>query len=233
MDKVRFGIIGLGNMGGLHLTWINEIPEVELTAVCDIDAEKADRKAKEYNVRSFHSADELFASGCADAVLIAVPHYSHTPLAIEAFKHGLHVLCEKPIAVTKSDAQKMIDEHAKHPELRFGLMFQQRTHAAHKKIKKLIDSGEFGRIQRVNWIITDWFRSQSYYDSGSWRATWAGEGGGVLLNQCPHNLDLFQWFFGLPPMVRPGTSSPRPGNIPAPTAWKSWEPAAGWSSRTT
>lgn len=202
MDKVRFGIIGLGNMGGLHLTWINEIPEVELTVVCDIDAEKADRKAKEYNVRSFHSADELFASGCVDAVLIAVPHYSHTPLAIEAFKHGLHVLCEKPIAVTKSDAQKMIDEHAKHPELRFGLMFQQRTHAAHKKIKKLIDSGEFGRIQRVNWIITDWFRSQSYYDSGSWRATWAGEGGGVLLNQCPHNLDLFQWFFGLPVMVR-------------------------------
>lgn len=201
MDKVRFGIIGLGNMGGLHLTWINEIPEVELTAVCDIDAEKADRKAKEYNVRSFHSADELFASGCVDAVLIAVPHYSHTPLAIEAFKHGLHVLCEKPIAVTKSDAQKMIDEHAKHPELRFGLMFQQRTHAAHKKIKKLIDSGEFGRIQRVNWIITDWFRSQSYYDSGSWRATWAGEGGGVLLNQAPHNLDLWQWICGMPVSV--------------------------------
>ena len=202
MDKVRFGIIGLGNMGGLHLTWIKEIPEVELTAVCDIDAEKADRKAKEHNVRSFHSTDELFASGCVDAVLIAVPHYSHTPLAIEAFKRGLHVLCEKPIAVTKSDAQKMIDEHAKHPELRFGLMFQQRTLEAHKKIKKLIDGGEFGRIQRVNWIITNWFRSQSYYDSGSWRATWAGEGGGVLLNQCPHHLDLFQWFFGLPVKVR-------------------------------
>ena len=202
MDKVRFGIIGLGNMGGLHLTWINEIPEVELTAVCDIDAEKADRKAKEYNVRSFHSADELFASGCVDAVLIAVPHYSHTPLAIEAFKHGLHVLCEKPFAVTKSDAQKMIDEHAKHPELRFGLMFQQRTHAAHKKIKKLIDSGEFGRIQRVNWIITDWYRNQSYYDAAGWKATWDGEGGGVLLNQCPHQLDLLQWLCGMPVKVR-------------------------------
>ena len=94
MDKVRFGIIGLGNMGGLHLTWINEIPEVELTAVCDIDAKKADDKAKEYNVRSFHNAEELFTSGCVDAVLIAVPHYSHTPLTIEAFRHGLHVLCE-------------------------------------------------------------------------------------------------------------------------------------------
>lgn len=139
-------------------------------------------------------------------VIIAVPHYSHTPITIQAFENGVHVLCEKPIAVTKSDAQKMIDAHAKHPELRFGLVFQQRTNEAHKKIKKLIEGGEFGKIVRVNWIVTDWFRSQSYYDSGTWRATWAGEGGGVLLNQCPHHLDLFQWFFGLPVKVRSSVS---------------------------
>ena len=171
MDKVRFGIIGLGNMGGLHLTWINEIPEVELTAVCDIDAKKADDKAKEYNVRSFHNAEELFASGCVDAVLIAVPHYSHTPLTIEAFRHGLHVLCEKPIAVTKSDAQKMIDEHAKHPELRFGLMFQQRTHEAHKKIKKLIDGGEFEEEAEVAEALRcpDMLEREEKLDAITWK----------------------------------------------------------------
>ena len=131
-----------------------------------------------------------------------MPHYDHTPIAIQAFEKGIHVLCEKPVAVTKSRAQKMIDAHAKHPELRFALMFNQRTRQAHRKIKQMIENGEFGKIVRVNWTVTDWFRSQSYYDSGSWRATWAGEGGGVLLNQCPHHLDLFQWFFGLPVKVR-------------------------------
>ena len=204
MEKVRIGVIGVGNMGPGHVRAIKNIPEAELVAVCDRIKERADKYAKEAGpqCRAFYSTDELFASGCVDAVTIAIPHYDHCPVTIAAFEHGLHVLCEKPITVTKSMAQKMIDAHARHPELRFGLMFQQRTHQAHRKIKELIEKGEFGRILRVNWIITDWFRTQSYYDSGSWRATWAGEGGGVLLNQCPHNLDLFQWFFGLPVKVR-------------------------------
>ncbi len=202
MDKVRVAIIGVGNMGSAHTQFIKNVPGAELTAICDIDRAKADQFAAEANARAFYSTDDLFAARCVDAVIVAVPHYFHTPITIAAFEHGLHVLCEKPIAVTKSDAQKMIDAHARHPELRFALMFQQRTLEAHKKIKKLIEGGEFGTIMRVNWIVTDWFRSQSYYDSGSWRATWGGEGGGVLLNQCPHHLDLFQWFFGLPAMVR-------------------------------
>lgn len=258
--KVRIGVIGVGNMGPGHVRAIKNIPEAELVAVCDRIKERADKYAKEAGpqCRAFYSTDELFASGCVDAVTIAIPHYDHCPVTIAAFEHGLHVLCEKPITVTKSMAQKMIDAHARHPELRFGLMFQQRTHQAHRKIKELIEKGEFGRILRVNWIITDWFRTQSYYDSGSWRATWAGEGGGVLLNQCPHNLDLFQWFFGLPvkvrsflsignittskskttstptvslPTVPPETSSPPPANSPAPTGWKFLAPAAAWSSR--
>ncbi len=204
MEKVKIAIIGVGNMGTAHIQSIRNIPDAELAAICDIDQAKADSKRKDLpeNCRIFYSTDDLFAAECVDAVLIAVPHYSHTPIAIEAFEKGLHVLCEKPVAVTKSDAQKMIDAHAAHPELRFALMFQQRTYETHKKIKKLIDSGEFGKILRVSWTVTDWFRSQTYYDSGSWRATWSGEGGGVLLNQCPHHLDLFQWFFGLPEMVR-------------------------------
>ncbi|MBS1369165.1 MAG: Gfo/Idh/MocA family oxidoreductase [Lentisphaeria bacterium] len=203
MRKVKIGIIGLGNMGSTHVKLIRDLPEAELAAVCDIDRDRADAKAQEAGpgCRAFYSADELYRSGCVEAVLIAVPHYAHTPLAIEAFEHGLHVLCEKPIAVTKSMAQSMLDAHAKHPELRFGLMFQQRVHGGHRKIRELIDNGEFGKIQRVIWTCSHWFRPQIYFDSGSWRATWAGEGGGALLNQCPHNLDLFLWFFGLPRRV--------------------------------
>ncbi len=206
MDKVKVGIIGLGNIGTVHIGFTKEIPQAELVAVCDIDRAKADAKAKENNCKAFYSAEDLFAAKLVDMVIVAVPHYSHTPITIQGFENGVHVLCEKPIAVMKSDAQKMNDAHAKHPELRFGVGFQQRTIEAHKKIKKLIDGGEFGKIMRVNWIITDWFRSQCYYDSGTWRATWKGEGGGVLLNQCPHNLDLFQWFFGLPVKVRSSVS---------------------------
>jgi Predicted dehydrogenases and related proteins len=204
MDKVRIGIIGVGNMGTAHITSVQNIPQAELAAICDSNKKRADEKAKlaPKDCKVFYSTEELFNSGAIDAVIISVPHYDHTPVAIRAFEKGIHVLCEKPVAVTKSRAQQMIDAHAKHPDLRFALMFNQRTRQAHKKIKKLIEEGEFGKIVRVNWTVTDWFRSQSYYDSGSWRATWAGEGGGVLLNQCPHHLDLFQWFFGLPVKVR-------------------------------
>lgn len=204
MDKVRIGIIGVGNMGTSHITSVQNIPQAELAAICDRDRARADEKVKlaPAGCRVFYSVDDLLDSGTVDAVIISVPHYDHTPIAIQAFEKGIHVLCEKPVAVTKSRAQKMIDAHAKHPELRFALMFNQRTRQAHRKIKQMIENGEFGKIVRVNWTVTDWFRSQSYYDSGSWRATWAGEGGGVLLNQCPHHLDLFQWFFGLPVKVR-------------------------------
>ena len=201
MKKVRIGIIGLGNMGSEHVKFVSHIEKAELAAVCDLVREKADKFAAQSGAKAFYDAETLFHSGAVDGVILAVPHYFHTPLAISAFEHGIHVLCEKPEAVTKSDAQKMNDAHAKHPELVFELMLQQRTSGAHRKIKQLIEAGEIGEIMRVNWIITNWFRSQSYYDSGSWRATWKGEGGGVLLNQCPHNLDLFQWFFGLPKEV--------------------------------
>ncbi len=208
MNKVRIGIIGVGNMGTAHITSVQNIPQAELAAICDCDRKRADERVKlaPANCRVFYSADELLDSGAVDAVIIAVPHYDHTPIAIQAFEKGVHVLCEKPVAVTKSLAQKMIDAHAKRPELRFALMFNQRTRQAHRKIKRMIEKGEFGRIIRVSWIVTEWFRSQSYYDSGTWRATWAGEGGGVLLNQCPHHLDLFQWFFGLPIKVRSAVS---------------------------
>lgn len=206
MNKVRVGIVGIGNMGSCHVAAVRELPHAQLTAVCDIESRKMDKVVKSTKCKAFTDAAKMFKSKLIDAVIIATPHYDHTPLAIDAFAAGLHVLTEKPIAVHKADAKKMIDAHKGCSNLRFAAMFQQRTLPAHKKLKHMIDSGEIGKIMRINWVITNWFRSQAYYNSGGWRATWRGEGGGVLLNQCPHQLDLFQWFFGLPVKIRTALS---------------------------
>ncbi len=202
MNVLRYGIVGVGNMGAAHALFMKDIKNAKLTAVCDIDQTKLAKAVAEYSCTGYSSANEMFSSGEIDAAIIATPHYDHVPLTIDAFKAGLHVIVEKPIAVHKADAMKMVAAHKKHPKLKFTAMFQMRTDALYRKIKELISGDELGKIMRVNWIITNWFRSQRYYDSGGWRATWGGEGGGVLLNQCPHNLDLFQWLFGMPTKVR-------------------------------
>jgi predicted dehydrogenase len=200
MKKVRIGIVGIGNMGTCHATSLlaGKVPRLELTAVADADAA---RRARVPSVPGFATTDEMIASGRIDAVLIATPHYDHTTLGIKALKAGLHVMLEKPISVHKADAERLLAAH-RHKRQVFAAMFNQRTDGFYRKIRQLIRGGELGEIRRVNWIITNWFRTETYYSSSSWRATWAGEGGGVLLNQCPHNLDLFQWMFGLPQRVR-------------------------------
>ena len=204
MDFVKFGIIGIGNMGSSHVKYIGELSNAKLTAVCDINPKAFDRIAPETRekIKCYSDADTFFAEADIEAVIIAVPHYFHPDLAIKALKANKHVIVEKPIAVHKAEAERLIAEGAKHPELKQSLMFNQRTIPAHIKIKQLIDDGELGKIRRINWVITNWFRTQAYYDSGDWRASWRGEGGGVLLNQCPHQLDLWQWLFGLPQTVR-------------------------------
>ena len=201
---LRMGVIGIGNMGTEHCRMIagGATTEVELVACADL---REDRRAwaKENlpeSVQIFASGDELIASGCCEAVLIAVPHPSHPALAVAALEKGMHVLCEKPIAVSTEEAKVMVEAAEKSGKV-FALMFNQRTNGLYKRMKQLLDSGELGQIKRVNWIITDWYRSQLYYDSGTWRATWLGEGGGVLLNQCPHQLDLLQWLCGMPNLV--------------------------------
>ena len=150
----------------------------------------------------FSEGSDLIASGPCDAVMICVPHYQHPPLAIDAMRHGLHTLVEKPAGVYTLQVREMNEEADRHPELTFAMMFNQRTNCVYRKLKEMIDSGEIGTLKRVSWLITDWYRTQIYYDSGAWRATWSGEGGGVLLNQCPHQLDLLQWLCGLPVRVR-------------------------------
>jgi predicted dehydrogenase len=197
--KVRIGVVGLGNMGSGHANSIlgNKVDRCELTAVSDpIPA----ALAKFPGVKGFSDSKEMLKSGLIDAVIIATPHYDHTQLGIEAFKNGVHVLVEKPISVHKADCEKLIAAYPKN--LVFAAMFQARTEPRYVLLRKLIQSGELGQIRRINWTVTDWFRSEAYYASGSWRATWAGEGGGILLNQCPHNLDMIQWLFGMPKMVR-------------------------------
>lgn len=197
----KVAVIGVGNMGSAHLHTIEKIDNLELTAVCDIDTERADARAAEHGVPAFYDDKSLLKAKVADAVVIATPHYDHTTIGARALKAGVHVLVEKPISVHKSDCQKLIKAHT-NKKLVFAAMFNQRTDPHYIKLKAMIDGGEFGKIMRVNWIITNWYRTQSYYNSGGWRATWSGEGGGVLLNQCPHQLDLFTWLFGAPDTVR-------------------------------
>ena len=204
MERVKFGIIGIGNMGSAHVSFMETLDNVELRAVCDIAPEAFQRipeKIRE-RIRCFTDTETFFNEADVDAVLIAVPHYFHPDLAIRALQAGKHIIVEKPIAVHKAEAERLIAEGEKHPHLVQSLMFNQRTVHAHRKIKQMIDNGDLGKIRRINWVITDWFRSQTYYNSGDWRASWRGEGGGVLLNQCPHQLDLWQWLFGLPKEVR-------------------------------
>ena len=214
MKKVKLGIIGIGNMGSSHMKNIlaGKCPEIDVAAVADIDPTRLEAakgfydEAKAKNpdlpeVAYFDDAIKMMESGLIDSVIVAIPHYDHPKYVIEAFRHGLHAISEKPAGVYTLQVREMMAEADKHPDLVFGMMFNQRTNHVFRKMKEIIASGELGEIKRTSWIITNWYRPQYYYDSGAWRATWSGEGGGVLLNQCPHNLDLWQWICGMPAKI--------------------------------
>ena len=203
MDKVRFGIIGCGNIATTHskIFMKGAIENGVLTAVCDVNPAKIE-KIKTIpgmeSVATFNTYKEMFESGLVDTVIIGVPHYIHPKLTIEALRAGLHVISEKPAGVYTKQVKTAIAESKKHDKL-FGMMFNQRTNCVYRKMREMILGGEIGNIKRINWIITDWYRTQQYYDSGDWRASWSGEGGGVLFNQCPHQIDLLQWVTGMMP----------------------------------
>ena len=204
MDKIRMGIIGIGNMGSAHAKNIAEgkCPEIELAAVCDINPDRLHWAQENLpaTVERFDDAIKMMESGKIDAVIVSIPHYFHPQYAMEGFKHHLHVMCEKPAGVYTKQVREMNEAAAK-ADVTFAMMFNQRTNCVYRKMKEIVESGEMGALRRANWIITNWYRPQAYYDSGAWRATWSGEGGGVLLNQCPHQLDMFQWICGLPVKV--------------------------------
>lgn len=205
MEKVRIGIIGIGGMGTSHAKNIvaGKVPNAELTAVCDINTERLEWAKQSFgdSVKRFDQVDAFFQSQAFDAVLIATTHYDHPGLAIQALNYGYHTLIEKPAGVYTKAVREM-NEVAQQSDKVFAIMYNQRTNPVYQKLKDLIDSGELGELKRSIWIITNWYRPQSYYDAGGWRATWSGEGGGVLLNQDPHQLDLWQWMCGMPKRVR-------------------------------
>ena len=204
-DKVNLGIVGMGNMGAVHVRHALELPNTNLVAICDTDERKLQAATEETGVARFHDYQQMLNTAPLDGVIIATPHYAHPDMSIAAFERGLHVLVEKPIAVHVNEARRMIaayeDYKKQQPNLVFAAMFMQRTWGHWRQIKAMIERGELGKLIRCSWIITDWFRTQQYYDSGDWRATWRGEGGGVLMNQCPHNLDLYQWLVGAPARI--------------------------------
>ena len=204
-QKIRLGIIGIGNMGSGHMRSILEgkCPDFEMAAVADTNPARLEwaKEVTEGKIATFDSGVALLDSGLVDACIVAVPHYDHPGLAMECMKRGIHVMVEKPAGVYTKQVQEMNAEADRHPEVVFGMMFNQRTNHVYRKMRELVQSGKYGKLRRVNWIITDWYRPQAYYDSGNWRATWSGEGGGVLLNQCPHQLDLLQWICGMPESI--------------------------------
>ena len=204
--KIRVGIIGVGNMGSGHArSFLKGLcPDFELVAVADSNSARIEWAKKELSgdLTYFEDATAMLDSGMLDACLVAVPHYDHPRYAMECMQRGIHVMVEKPAGVYTRQVREMNEEADRHPEVVFGLMFNQRTNCVYRKMRELVQSGRYGQIRRTNWIITDWYRPQAYYNSGSWRATWAGEGGGVLLNQCPHQLDLWQWICGMPVKVQ-------------------------------
>jgi len=200
MDKLRIGIIGTGGMGSFHVGCVQDIDEVQLVAVCDIRPEAAKPHSEKYSIPAYDDHKKLLRKEKPDFVIVATPHPTHMKIAVDAMKNGVHVLCEKPIASNPAEGDKMVAAAEKYGR-KLGLMFQQRTEAPKKKVHELVRSGMLGEIYRVNMIST-WYRSQAYYDSGTWRGTWAGEGGGVLFNQAPHDLDQLVWLAGRPAEVR-------------------------------
>ena len=205
MKTVRYGIIGLGNQGSTYIKEFfnsGKVENAEITALCDINPDKI-ALAKEYTqgrkIAFFTDYKAMLNSGLIDAAMVETPHYYHPEMAQECLKRGIHVLVEKPAGVYAKQVKEMNETAAKSGAI-FGMMFNQRTNCVYRKMREIIANGEIGELQRVVWVITNWYRSQSYYDSSNWRATWNGEGGGVLINQCPHQLDLLQWVVGKKPV---------------------------------
>lgn len=203
MEHINVAVIGIGNMGSAHASCIaeNKVKGMSLTAVCDISEKKLAEFSEKYpNVKRYTSYEELLDDKVCDSVIIAVPHPLHAEIAVKALEHGLNVMLEKPADISVSRVKKLNEAAEKSGKV-FSVMFNQRTNPLFAKARKIVKSGKLGELKRTVWIITNWFRTQCYYDSGDWRATWSGEGGGVLLNQAPHNLDLWQWICGMPESV--------------------------------
>ena len=201
MKPVRFGIVGAGGISKAHKRGILDAENAELVAVCDIVEDRAKALAEETDAKVFTDYNDLLDNGDVEAITVGTHHFAHPVVAIAAFERGIHVLCEKPLAVHVAHARRMVAA-ARKAGCHLATVFQMRTKPLYKRAKALISSGELGPLVRALYLKTSWFRTQHYFDSSGWRGTWDGEGGGVLLNQCPHQLDCLQWLVGPPRRVR-------------------------------
>ena len=203
---IRTGILGFGKQGSHYARMFFEdrvCPELRLTAIADNNPDRL-RWAEEHapeGVSFFTSAEEMFKSGRIDACIIATPHNLHPEHCICALENGIHVLCDKPAGVDALQVQRVVEEADRHPELVYAVMFNQRTNCAYRKLREIVQSGTYGKVRRIEWTIFNWFRSQFYYDSSDWRGVWNGAYGGTIVDQCPHQVDLWQWIFGMPDRV--------------------------------
>ena len=207
---MKTAIIGVGNMGSKYASFIQDgmIKGMELGAITRVRGDYREMllPSIQSGVPVYETGDALFdavESGALeiDAVVIATPHYAHEEAAVRAFRNGLHVLSDKPSGVYSRQARHM-EEAAEQSGKVFGMIFNQRALPVHRQLYELVRSGKYGALKRVNWVATDWYRPEQYYTASSWHATWAKDGGGILLNQCPHNLDLLQWICGMPQNVQ-------------------------------
>ncbi len=205
VDKVKLGIIGYGAEGGLYAGFFKDDKlndNIELAAICDNDPEKIKKIKEDWpGLPVYDNYLEMLDSGDVNAIVTTVPHYEHCKMGIDAIERGIHLLNEKPAGVYTKDVHRLMDCAKEHPDIAYAIFFNQRTNPLYRKVKNIVDNGEIGNILRATWIITTWWRPQGYYNQSEWRATWGGEGGGVLVNQAPHQLDLYQWICGKPEKV--------------------------------
>ncbi|OGV61804.1 MAG: hypothetical protein A2498_16270 [Lentisphaerae bacterium RIFOXYC12_FULL_60_16] len=199
--RLKLAVIGTGGMGSGHCrTILDKIPEAILTAVCDAHVPNAERAAATFGVPMFTAVRDLVKSRLAEAVIVATPHTSHAEASIACMKAGLHVMSEKPLSETVGKADRMI-RAARRYRVAFAVNFQRRMDPVVQAARAFVDRGGIGTLYRAVMIAPE-CRTQAYYDSGTWRATWKGEGGGVMMNQAPHIMDIFVQLAGMPQRVR-------------------------------
>ena len=202
-DKVRIGIIGLGAQGSMYARFIADgmVPNMVIGAIATAIRPRPGRRTPTTACRSSRTTSTCWTAAPSTPSSPACRTTCIRRWASPRCARGVHALVEKPAGVYTKQVKELNAYAATKPELTFGIMFNQRNNPLYLRIKEIVDGGEIGKIRRTNWIITTWWRPQGYYDQSAWRATWGGEGGGVLVNQAPHQLDLLQWICGVPKSV--------------------------------
>lgn len=192
MVKYKVGVVGCGNIFPMHAISINEQENAELVAVCDIKEERAKNRGKEFGVDYYTDYKEMIEKAQLDVIHVCTPHYMHAPIVIDACNAGLHVLTEKPMSIKLEDGEKMVKAGKKN-KVTLGVIFQNRYNPSSILIKETLESGELGKVYSGKLAVT-WDRSDEYYTNSDWKGTWDKEGGGVVIDQAIHTLDLMRWF---------------------------------------